>query len=461
MDRYGAPDWTRLPAAVDASASGRYGVLLRLARTAAGLTLEIAGQRVGYSASTLSRMESGVRPLTDVVVLRRLAEAFAIPPRLFGLADPPGPIVTHAGRATDSLTADGLPTDPLREDGDGRVRRRDVLSSFAGLTAAPLLPATRADGSHPTDPAQQLLARLEQVLLRPAHPPAASIEATGLRTGLAAVRADYQASRYPALTARLPALLAAVADGRADPAVTAGLYNTAVCVCISLKARGLDWLAADRALAAARAVGDPAVGADVARNVASLLRGAERYAAAEQVALDAADRLPFTGPQATAEHLSLYGKLLCNASYSAAAAGDRSRAGELLDDADSIARQLGADRNEHWTAFGPTDVLLHRITAAWRLGDAGTAIHYARTVPPSAIRLPERQGRFWVDVARAYQQWNKPSASYRALLAAEAAAPDEVRAQPKVRAVTNALLQTPTTPALAGLGAFASRLRVA
>jgi transcriptional regulator with XRE-family HTH domain len=447
-----------LPAAVDATAHGRHGVLLRLARTAAGLTLQAAGQRVGYSASTLSRMETGRRPLTDVVVLRRLAEAFAIPPALFGLADPPGPIAARPARDTDSL-----PADPLREDGDSRVRRREVLSGFAGLAAAPLLPAaTTAAGVEPSaDPTRHLLARLEQVLLRPGQAPPVPLDASRLRAGLTAVRADYQASSYPALATRLPALLTAVGDGNADPAITAGLYNTAVYVCVDLKARGLDWLAADRALAAARAAGDPTVTADVARNVASLLRGADRYTAAQHVALDAADQLPVTGPTATAEHLSLFGKLLCNASYSAAAAGDRSRAGELLDDAEVVARQLGADRNEHWTAFGPTDVLLYRISAAWRLGDAGTAIAYARAVAVGAIRLPERQVRFWVDVARAYQQWGKPAACYQALLAAEAAAPDQTHAQPKVRTVTDALLSAPTSVALSGLHAFADRLRAA
>lgn len=457
MDRRGDPDWTRLPAALEAAAENRHGALLRLARTAAGLTLDAAGRRVGYSASTMSRFESGRRPLTDVVLLRRLADAFAIPPRMFGLAEPSSPISAPSGQFLDSL-----PADPLREDGDDRVRRRDVLSGFAGLAAVPALPTAFAVSSESgASPTRQLIADLEQVLLRPAESPGAQLAPGGLRAGLATVRADYQASRYAALAGRLPRLLAAIAEGTADQAITAGLYNTAVHVCIDLKAHGLDWLAADRALAAARQAGDPAVTADVARNVASLLRGADRYTAAQQIALDAADQLPISGPSATTEHLSLYGKLLCNASYTAAAAGDRPGASELLDDANAIARQLGADRNEHWTSFGPTDVLLHRITAAWRLGDAGAAIAHARSVPAGAIRLPERQARFWVDVARAYQQWGKPAACYQALLAAETAAPDQIHAQPKVRTLTNALLSAPTTVALSGLHAFAGRLRSA
>jgi tetratricopeptide (TPR) repeat protein len=243
-----------------------------------------------------------------------------------------------------------------------------------------------------------------------------------------------------------------------DAAATAELYNTAVHVCIKLKVTGLDWLAADRALAAARQAADPAVSANVTRNVATLLRGAGRYDTAQRLALEAADRLPLSRATISAEHLSLYGMLLCNAGYAAAQAGDRSRCAELLDEASATAARLGGDRNEHWTAFGPTEVLLHRISAAWRLGDAGTAIDYARKIRPGTIRLPERQARYWVDVARAFDQWGKPAQCYRALCIAETAAPEEVRAQPKVRALARDLLAAPSSPALSGLREFATRL---
>ncbi len=71
--------WASLPAARQAAAERRYGALIRLARTAADLTLSEAGRHVGYSASALSRIERGLTPLTDITVLRRLAAAFGIP----------------------------------------------------------------------------------------------------------------------------------------------------------------------------------------------------------------------------------------------------------------------------------------------------------------------------------------------------------------------------------------------
>lgn len=446
------PSWADLPCARQAIAEGQNGTLLRLARTAAGLTLDQAGRQIGYSAATLSRMERGKQPLTDVMVLRRLAAAFDIPPRLFGLADPSGVFATHWPPAGDRV-----PATSATEGGDDPVQRREVLGGLAGLATAPLLTSAAVPGGASPDPTPELVTGLEEALLRPTGP-VRPIGPAELRKGLAAVKSDFQASRYRGLANQLPGLLARVEGAPVDSSVAAELYNTATHVLIKLKVPGLDWLAADRALAAARQAGDPAVVANVTRNLATLCRGAGRYDTAQRLALDAAGQLTTTGPNTTTEHLSRYGILLCNAGYAAAQAGDRSRCRELLDEADAAARRLGADYNAHWTAFGPTNVILYRISASYALGDAGTAIEHARRIPPELIRLPERQARYWVDVARAFEQWGKPAQCFQALIAAERVAPEEVRAQPKVRALAAGLLAGPSHAGMTGLRQFATRV---
>lgn len=75
--------------------------------------------------------------------------------------------------------------------------------------------------------------------------------------------------------------------------------------------------------------------------------------------------------------------------------------------------------------------------------------------------MPERRARYWTDVALAFSQWGKTGEAYRALLSAERAAPDEVRAQPKVRALTADLLHAPTSPMLSGLRDLAARVGAA
>jgi len=444
--------WANLPAAREAAAERRYGALIRLARTAADLTLSEAGRHVGYSASALSRIERGLTPLTDITVLRRLAAAFGIPPMMFGLTDTPG--VEPSDPAPQPVR---VPERPATRAGDDPVRRRELLGGLAALTIGPAASVQSA-----TNPATALVARIEDALLRPTGAAKAS-GITELRDALHAAKADFQASRYRSLTTRLPDLLSRVhaLGDAADAATAAEAYNTAVQVLIKLGTGGVDWIAADRALIAARRSGDPAVTASVTRNVATLCRRADRYDLAQELCLDAADALQVDDTAATAEHLSLHGILLCNAGYAAAQAGDRSRSLELLAEAHRTAARLGGNFNARWTAFGPTNVILHEISAAYALGDAGTAIDHARRVPLATLTVPERQARFWVDVARAWQQWGKRTDCYRALLAAERAAPEEVHGRPAVRHLTTELLTGPRHTGMDGLRGFAARVGIA
>jgi hypothetical protein len=445
------PAWLQLPAARQAAAERRYGALVRIVRIEAGLTLEDAGRLVGYSAATLSRMERGLQPLTDVRVLRHFATMFAIPPHLFGLADAPSTAPsTHAAGFPDTLPG-------RTASKGGPVHRRQLLNAITGVVVAPLL-----DTAGPTtdDPARRLVTALE-TLVHHGYAGATPVEPPVLRTGMLAANADFQASRYRRLAERLPKLLAAAdADPSSDPAVAAELYNTATHALIRLETGGSGWLTAQRAITAARASGDPAVIANVTRTLAILYRRAGRYELAQRLALDAVDKLPITGRTPSSVYLSLYGTLLCSAGYAAAQGGDRATAAELLDHAAQTADRLNGDHNTYWTAFGPTNVVSFRISAAVALGDAGTAIEYAASIPPGAIRLPERQSRFWVDVARAYHQWGKPARCYQALLTAERLAPEEVRARPAVRSLVTDLLSMPPQAGMASVRELARRVGV-
>lgn len=56
-------------------------------RRRSGLTQEQLGALTGYSAATISRLETGRQPLHDIATLRHLATALNIPPGWLGLAD--------------------------------------------------------------------------------------------------------------------------------------------------------------------------------------------------------------------------------------------------------------------------------------------------------------------------------------------------------------------------------------
>ncbi len=103
---------------------------------------------------------------------------------------------------------------------------------------------------------------------------------------------------------------------------------------------------------------------------------------------------------------------------------------------------------------------MHQISIAQVLGDNGAAIAHAKALNPVAIPTAERRGRYWIDVARAWHQGGKPEACYWSLLAAERAAPAEVRYRPPVRRITADLLRTDRRGSLPGLRAFAARVGV-
>ena len=104
----------------------------------------------------------------------------------------------------------------------------------------------------------------------------------------------------------------------------------------------------------------------------------------------------------------------------------------LLDEAETAGGRLGGDHNHQWTAFGPTNVLLHRVSTAVELGDAGSAIDYARQIRLNDVDVMERKVTLFVDAARAYSQWGKVDRAYEALMSAENLASEELRTRPAV-----------------------------
>jgi len=444
------------------------GAIIRAARLAAGLTLAQLGQRCGYSASQVSRYERGIQPLTDITLLHRFAGALAIPPQILGLAPLDG---TQGGRHADAGRQEGtaraygpnVSREFQPEGGEDPVRRRELLARAAGLAGAAALGLPAASRAQPLT---AIGGGLDSLLYGGAS--AEPVPLAALRGAAIQARACFQTARYDRLTAVLPRLIATAAATRdgasgdertAASALLADAYIVAANFVIKLNDDPFAWTLADRALQAAQAGNDPLTIADGRRAVATVLRRTGRPVQARELLIRAARDIE-PGGGASADQLSMYGTLLEVAAYTAAVDGNRPAASELIEEASATATRLGGDANHRFTAFGPANVTLYQVSIAQVLGDSGTAIEHARTLRPAAIPTAERQGRYWIDVARAYHQWGKPEPCYRALLAAERAAPAEVRYRPPVHRITEDLLRADRRQSIPGLPAFARRIGV-
>jgi transcriptional regulator with XRE-family HTH domain len=444
------------------------GAIVRVARLAAGLTLADLGRRCGYSASQVSRYERGIQPLTDITLLRRFSRVLAIPPQVLGLTSPDGVRGgRHAVNPKDGDPRVGGPRvsrEPQWEDGEDPVRRRELLAGAAGLVGAAALglPSVGRDRTL-ADPG----AGLEDMLYH-STANAEPVSLAALRAAVTGIRADFQNARYDRMAASLPALIATAtatrdhADGQERATAStllANAYITAASFMVKLNDDPLAWTTADRALQAAQAGEDPLTLAEARRAVARVLRRTGRRAQARDLLLSAASAIE-PGHRPTPDQLSMYGTLLEVAAYTAAVDGNRHAAEEYLGEATATATRLGSDANHRFTAFSPSGVILYQVSVAQVLGDSGTAIEYAKKLRPAIIATAERQGRYWIDVARAYHQWGKPECCYRALLAAERAAPAEVSYRPPVHRMTKDLLRADRRRSLPGLRAFSQRIGV-
>ncbi|WP_431905614.1 helix-turn-helix domain-containing protein [Micromonospora carbonacea] len=245
----------------------------------------------------------------------------------------------------------------------------------------------------------------------------------------------YQESRFGYVTGRLPDLLdraqAAADHHDGDDQDNArrllGLaYQLAATQLTKLGESDLAWIAADRGVAAVRPTGDPLITGSLFRSVGHALHATGRYAEAVRLTEDAASYLEPHLKHATPELLSVYGTLFLSGSMAAARANDAGTTRTFLAAADQAAGQLGADANHLWTAFGPTNVAIHRVATAAELGDLQVAIDLGPRVDTTGLPM-ERRVRHALEVARAYSSWNRVNDAQTALLDAEQMAPEQVR----------------------------------
>ncbi|MFI7676400.1 multiprotein-bridging factor 1 family protein [Actinophytocola sp. NPDC049390] len=367
-------------------------------REAMGFTQESLAQKLGVEASTVGRWERGTltpqpwrRPRIASELKLSLAE-------LDTLLNPP----TCGAAPTEATT----------------ISRREVMRDTALLTGTVLAHRWL------TAPNSVARASSDGVALQ---------DLASTTAAVARLHETYQAARY----AEVAGTLSTVAE-----AITA-LISTSLgqerrqalilrCSSAVVEAKlatktgdgAAAQVAAERAKAAADEADDPFGQAAAAYQMTCALLKLDQAAIAEELAVSTAATLNGDDPR----RISWAGALTLIASIIAARRNDLDTARGRLDTAQRLAERLGRDANIGYTAFGPTNVTIHRMSAAVALDDPYQLLATSERLDP--MRMPTglrgRRAQFHLDSAWAHTQIDEDALAVLHLLETDRIAPEIV-----------------------------------
>jgi hypothetical protein len=277
----------------------------------------------------------------------------------------------------------------------------------------------------------------------------------------------YQAAQYREVAGWLPSLVESV-----DALATEGPYDrrrealrlqcsvsiAAAKLATKVGDASVAWRAANRARTAALQADDRFGQASAAYQLACALLKSGRHEEAEEIALQSAEAITGADPRS----LSWRGSLTLISSLISARGQDHLRSDQRLGHAEQLAERLGVDANIGWTAFGPTNVLIHRMSAAVAMDDPRTVLRAAEHVEirsmPNALR--GRQAQFHLDSAWAHVRLDEDPFALIHLLDAERVASQLVHGNPTAHGLIHDLLSRERRVRVPGLRSLAQRAGV-
>lgn len=286
----------------------------------------------------------------------------------------------------------------------------------------------------------------------PAATTAEDVHLVELRERVNGAWRTYQSSgqRFSAVAQALPELLADVDSAtrlRRSPAearerrqaqrIAADLFFLMRSYCKRLGRMDLSLLAADRGTRAAQEADDPLRIAGAAWNLGHHLLADGELDGAELVARQAADGLGDW--RRTPDTAALYGalQLVLAATESRRCRVQKARA--VLDGPATAAAAVSGESNVLWTAFGPSNVGVHRAFVEMEAGEAASALQIADSIDTSAMTSIERRVSHLLDVTRCYEQRRNDPAVLVHLQRAERLAPEDVRGSVLARELVRGL----------------------
>lgn len=151
----------------------------------------------------------------------------------------------------------------------------------------------------------------------------------------------------------------------------------------------------------------------------------------------------------TREALAVTGQLHLGGSVIAARAADESGVGRHIAEANGIAKRIGDASEVHWLSFGPTNVALHKMSAAVEMRCYDDALKQARKIKLPSQLATSRRAHFLIDQARTEMETGHTEAALKSLVEARRLAPEQTRYHPAARDTITGLVhlsrRTPET----------------
>ncbi len=233
-------------------------------------------------------------------------------------------------------------------------------------------------------------------------------------------------------------------ERRQAQAWLAWTYQLTASTAFKLGDAQLGWVAADRGIQVAEQTSDLTLIGGAAMRVGKALMATHHSDDAVQLIKSAASRLEPHLSGATPAFASAYGMLLLQGSIAAARLDQAADVRDLQNEALTVAARLGNDSNENWSAFGTTNVLVHRVSALADMHSGGRVIEAAADIPPGTLmHLPrERRASHLLDVTRGHLQAGQRDQAATTLLDADQLAPAEVRCRHKTKLIITDLVRS-------------------
>ncbi len=331
--------------------------------------------------------------------------------------------------------------------------------SLGDLIGEPALMEWTEESGRWTVPALRVALMGHQQFLLPGAQSGEPIRLDGLEQELSRGWESYQQSRYSRLNRQLPSLItdALSASEQYGAGTDVGLRAHRLLASVCQLATGfltkigetdLASLSATKGLSAAYASGSELMIGSLYRSVAYALLSIGEYEQAIGLTRAVSDRLQPGLGAAGPTYLSVYGTLQLVGVVAAARHDNRADVMTFLAEAEESANRLGQDANHLWTAFGPTNVAIHRVSAAMELGDVQVAIELGPRINTTGLPT-ERRVRHELETARAFARWNRVESALDVLLAAELQAPEQVRYHRLSRILVREILRRPRPPSRA------------